>query len=123
MVDISAPHIVGYYLCNKSDRKILYELANGSLWQKRVAILTTFAFIRKGDYYDAIELSEILMYEKHDLLHKAVGWMLREIGKRDEAVLIHLLNEYAPTMPRTTLRYEIEKFSPNIRKDYLNLKK
>jgi 3-methyladenine DNA glycosylase AlkD len=121
LVDLSAPNIVGAYLTNKN-RSELYTLAQGDLWQKRVSILATFTFIRQKDFYDAIKISEILMYEKHDLLHKAVGWMLREIGKRDEDVLKFLLNEYASSMPRTTLRYSIEKFPPEIRNYYLNLK-
>lgn len=121
LVDISAPHIVGYYLLNKK-RLVLYKLAKGSLWQKRVAIISCFSFIRNNEFEDALNISELLMYEEHDLLHKAVGWMLREIGKRDEEVLVKLLNEYAITMPRTTLRYAIEKFTPELRKFYLSLK-
>lgn len=121
LVDISAPHIVGYYLLNKK-RLVLYKLAKGSLWQKRVAIISCFGFIRNNEFEDALNISELLMYEEHDLLHKAVGWMLREIGKRDEEVLVKLLNEYAITMPRTTLRYAIEKFTPELRKFYLSLK-
>ena len=121
LVDLSAPNIVGAYLVSKN-RQDIYQLARGDLWQKRVAILATFAFIRNNDFSDALQICELLMYERHDLLHKAVGWMLREIGKRDEDLLINVLNAHASTMPRTTLRYSIEKLSQNTRQHYLNLK-
>ncbi len=122
LVDISAPHVIGYFLQNH-DREVLYSLATGNLWEKRVAIISTLAFVRHNDFTDAMKLSEILMYEKHDLLHKAVGWVMREIGKRDLEKLEFLLDKYASTMPRTTLRYAIEKFNKEKRSVYLSLRK
>ncbi len=120
LVDLSAPNIIGNYLMDK-DRKILYELANSSyLWEKRIAIISTFAFIRKNDFDDAIKISEILLYDKHDLIHKAVGWMLRELGKRNKKILEDFLKKHYKKMPRTMLRYSIEKFDENERKMWLN---
>ena len=132
LVDLSAPNIVGDYLLeHKSERKILYTLANSNkkgsngwqwLWEKRIAILSTYAFIKNNDFEDTIKLSEMFLKEEHDLMHKAVGWMLREVGKKDEKVLINFLDKYYIKMPRTMLRYSIEKFSEEKRKYYLNLK-
>jgi len=119
LVDLSAPNIVGNYLLDK-DRKILCNLANSQhLWEKRISIISTAPFIRKNDFKDALKISEILLRDKHDLIHKAVGWMLREIGKRDIAVLENFLKKHYKTMPRTMLRYAIEKFPEKTRKDYL----
>jgi len=112
LIDLTAPHIVGKYLLNV-DRKILYDLARStSLWERRVAILSTFAFIRNNDFKDTIAISKILLHDDHDLIHKAVGWMLREIGKKDIDLLKEFLSNYATTMPRTMLRYAIEKLDP-----------
>jgi 3-methyladenine DNA glycosylase AlkD len=122
LVDISAPHILGKYLLEKTDRSILYELSSGDLWQKRVALISTFAFIKNNDLFDAIRLCKKLMYEQHDLLHKAVGWTMREIGKKNKDELIKLLDVKAQTMPRTALRYSIEKLPEIERKHYLQLK-
>lgn len=122
LVDLSAPNIVGNYLLNK-DRGVLFKLAQGNLWQKRVAILATFTFIRQDDLVDSLRLAKILLFEKHDLLHKAVGWMLREIGKKDATALNSFLDQYAATMPRTTLRYAIERLSKNQKLHYMSLKK
>jgi 3-methyladenine DNA glycosylase AlkD len=102
------------------DRDILYELAQRNhLWSQRVAIITCFAFIRKGQFTDAIHLCEGFLTHRHDLIHKATGWMLREIGKRDELVLKEFLDEHVLAMPRTMLRYAIEKLPPAERKAYL----
>jgi 3-methyladenine DNA glycosylase AlkD len=102
------------------DRDILYELAQRNhLWSQRVAIITCFAFIRKGQFTDAIRLCEGFLTHRHDLIHKATGWMLREIGKRDELVLKEFLDEHVLAMPRTMLRYAIEKLPPAERKAYL----
>jgi 3-methyladenine DNA glycosylase AlkD len=122
LVDLSAPKIVGDYLINK-DTAILSELAkSNNLWERRIAILSTFAFIRNNNFEDALNISELLLQDKHDLIHKAVGWMLREIGKRDQEAEEQFLNKYCIKMPRTMLRYAIEKFSENKRKFYLNQK-
>lgn len=122
LVDLSAPKIVGEWLLKK-DKNILYKLANSkNLWQKRIAIVSTLSFIRTEQLDDVIKISEILLQDTHDLIHKAVGWMLREAGKRDEKLLKKFLDKNATKMPRTTLRYSIEKFNPSIRKHYLCLK-
>ncbi len=120
LVDISAPHIIGDYLLNKN-RKILYKLANSkNLWEKRISIISTFAFIRNNEFEDTLNISKILLNDNHDLIHKAVGWMLREVGKKDQKIEENFLEKYHKTMPRTMLRYSIEKFDENKRKYYLN---
>lgn len=120
LVDISAPNIVGNYLLDKN-RDILYELVkSNNLWEKRISIISTLAFIRQKDLKDTIKISEILLFDKHDLIHKSVGWMLREAGKRDIEVLRKFLKENYKKMPRTMLRYSIEKFSVNERKEWLS---
>jgi len=119
LVDLSAPKIVGDYLVNR-DRSVLFKLAkSSSLWERRIAVLATSAFIGNNDFEDALAISKLLLVDEHDLIHKAVGWMLREIGKRDQEVLEEFLNEYSTRMPRTMLRYSIEKFSDDKRKYYL----
>jgi len=110
LVDISAPKIVGAYLSDKP-RDILYQLVrSNNLWERRIAIISCFYFIKSRDLTDALRISRILLSDKHDLIHKAVGWMLREIGKRDEKVLLNFIKANYPKIPRTTLRYAIEKF-------------
>jgi 3-methyladenine DNA glycosylase AlkD len=122
LVDLSAPRIIGDYLVDK-DRSILYELAKSkNLWERRISILATFKFIANNDFEDALKISEILLEDKHDLIHKAVGWALREIGKRDQKMEEKFLNENACNMPRTMLRYAIEKFEETKRKTYLTKK-
>jgi 3-methyladenine DNA glycosylase AlkD len=119
LVDLSAPNIAGDYLLNR-DRKILYKLVRSkNLWAKRIAVLATFALIKNNDFTDTIKSSKILLKDKHDLIHKAVGWMLREIGKRDEKELEKFLGNLYKNMPRTMLRYAIEKLSEKKRKFYL----
>lgn len=119
LVDLSAPNIVGDFLKNR-DKSILYKLVkSGNLWERRIAILATFSFIRDNQFSDSLKISEILLKDKHDLIHKAVGWMLREIGKKDVKVLETFLKRYYKTMPRTMLRYSIEKFPEEKRKAYL----
>ena len=121
LVDISCIKIVGDYLLNKP-KEILYKLAKSkNLWQRRVAIISTFAFIREKQYQDTLNLAKILLKDKHDLIHKAVGWMLREVGKRDKQTEVKFLDKYASQMPRVMLRYAVEKFSQNERKKYYRL--
>lgn len=120
LVDLSAPNIVGNYLLNK-DRKILYEFAKSDhLWTKRIAILSCFAFIRNDETRDILKIAEILLNDKHDLIHKAVGWMLRELGKRvSQEIEEEFLNKHYKKMPRTMLRYAIERFSDKKKKFYM----
>ncbi|MFA7314424.1 MAG: DNA alkylation repair protein [Candidatus Magasanikbacteria bacterium] len=124
LVDVTTPNIVGNYLFyNQNKKNIIYKLVKSkNLWERRVAILATFKFIREKQFEDSLKISEILLFDNHDLIHKAVGWMLREIGKRDTKVLIKFLNQHTTKMPRTMLRYAIEKFPEEIRKNYLNKK-
>jgi 3-methyladenine DNA glycosylase AlkD len=119
LVDLSAPNVVGKYLIDK-DRKILFDFAkSNNLWKKRIAILSTFWFIHERDFEDSLKISEILLNDKHDLIHKAVGWGLREIGKRDLKVEEGFLKKHYKKMPRTMLRYAIEKFEEGKRLKYL----
>lgn len=123
LVDTSAHYILGEYLF-KRPRTILFKLAkSASLWEKRIAIISAFYFINKHDYSDSLKIAKILLSDEHDLIHKAVGWMLREIGKRDIKVERKFLDEFASKMPRTTLRYAIERFPEPLRKKYLSIKK
>lgn len=119
LVDLSTPNIVGEFLFDKN-RSVLFELAKSkNLWEKRIAILSTYFFIKNNQFDDALKIAEILLEDEHDLMHKAVGWMLREIGKRDQKVEEDFLNKYYKKMPRTMLRYAIEKFNEKKRKLYL----
>jgi len=119
LVDVSAPKIVGAHLKNRS-RKPLFVLAKSpDLWERRIAILATFDFIRSGDFHDTMRLSRLLLHDQHDLIHKAVGWMLREVGKRDRQCAEAFLEQHYTVMPRTMLRYAIEKFPAQRRKAYL----
>lgn len=122
LVDVSAPNIVGAYLLGRP-RDVLYRLAESEvLWERRIAIVATLTFIRKGDLGDTIRLAEKLVYQQHDLMQKAVGWMLREAGKRDKGVLVEFLERFAHIMPRTMLRYAIEKFPENERRYFMKKK-
>ena len=124
LVDISAHKIVGEWFKNRNDRSLIYELADSKLlWDQRIAIVATYTFIRNNDFNDILSLSEKYLSHKHDLIHKACGWMLREVGKRDETMLTYFLDQFAHQMPRTMLRYSIEKFPQELRKQYLNIKK
>ena len=118
LVDISAHKIVGDYLIGKP-RKILYKLAKSkNLWERRIAIITTFAFIRNNDFNDTLKISKILIKDEQDLIHKAVGWMLREVGKRNQEAEEEFLKKHCTEMPRVMLRYSVEKFDENKRKFY-----
>jgi 3-methyladenine DNA glycosylase AlkD len=120
LVDVSAPRIVGAYLFNRKDKKILYDFAwTGTLWEKRIAMLSTLHFIVNKDHADALKIAEILLHEDHDLLHKAVGWMLREVGNRSIETEKAFLKKHYQAMPRTMLRYAIEKFPEPERQAYL----
>lgn len=122
LVDASAPYIVGDWLVNQpiKERRILHTLVySENLWERRTAIVSTWMLIRNGQYADTLAIAKILLRDSHDLIHKATGWMLREVGKRDEATLIKFLDKHAPEMPRTALRYAIEKLTPRQRKLYL----
>jgi 3-methyladenine DNA glycosylase AlkD len=119
LVDVTTPRIVGEYLLDK-DHSILYTLAQSKdLWEKRISVLATFTFIREHQFEDALKIAEMLLSDKHDLIHKAVGWMLREIGKRDQKVEEEFLKKHYKNMPRTMLRYAIEKFEEEKRQSYL----
>jgi 3-methyladenine DNA glycosylase AlkD len=121
LVDVSCHKIIGAYLFDK-ERDILYELATRPhLWSQRVAVVSTFCFIRHRQVADTYQLAEQLLSHPHDLMHKAVGWMLREAGKRDEGVLEDFLKIHIRQMPRTALRYAIERFEETKRKHYLGL--
>ena len=119
LVDLSAPNIVGDFLF-KRDKNILYKMARSeNLWERRIAIVSTYSFIRRGEFGNALAISELLLDDKHDLIHKAVGWMLREVGKRDELKLEYFLRSCYKKIPRTTLRYAIERFDEEKRKKWL----
>lgn len=119
LVDSSAPYLLGSYLLNKK-RDVLYKLAESqNIWQRRVSIMSAYAFIKAMQFEDALAIAEILLHDKHDLIHKAVGWMLREIGKRDLQAELVFLNKHYNSMPRTMLRYAIEKFDSSIKSLYL----
>ncbi|HOW42106.1 MAG TPA: DNA alkylation repair protein [Candidatus Omnitrophota bacterium] len=121
LVDVSAPHIVGVYLCQR-DKTVLLRLARSrDLWERRIAMIATFAFIRQGNFGWTVRLATVLLSDPHDLIHKAVGWMLREVGKRDSAAEKAFLDRYAARMPRTMLRYAIERFPERQRRFYLQL--
>jgi len=122
LIDCVADKILGNYLIDK-DKKILYDLAKtDNLWKKRIAIISTFEFIKNNQFEDTLKISEILLKDKHDLIHKAVGWMLREVGKRDMKTEEVFLKKYYKTMPRTMLRYAIEKFDSKKKAFYMNRK-
>ncbi len=121
LVDLSAPTIIGDFLLQKQNRKILIKLAkSNNLWEKRIAIVSTFTFIKNGQFDDTIKISKILLDDSHDLIHKAVGWMLREVGKRNDCLLKKFLKNNYPNLPRTTLRYAIERFPKDLRKRFLD---
>ncbi len=119
LVDLSAPNIVGNHLYN-GGCSLLYEFAKSNhLWKQRIAVVSTLTFIRKGEFTHTYALAKLFMDTRHDLMQKAVGWMLREAGKRDATQLRNFLNEYKSIMPRTMLRYAIEKFSIEERKEFM----
>ena len=119
LVDLSAEKIIGAYLLDKN-KQVLFKLAKSkNLWEKRISIMSTFHFIRNGFYDTTLEIADVLLKDEHDLIHKAVGWMLREIGNRNLAEEEKFLKKRYKTMPRTMLRYAIEKFPEQKRQAYL----
>jgi len=119
LVDLSAPNILGDYLLDK-DKAVLYKLASSkNLWERRIAMLAAFRFIRENKFDDALRIAETLLKDKHDLIHKSAGWMLREIGKRDLPSEERFLKKHHKVMPRTMLRYAIERLPESKRKIYL----
>ncbi len=123
LVDTSAYNILGVYLSTQKDKSILLKLAkSGYLWEERIAIVSTWALIKKGDSAWTFKLAQMFLNHKHDLIHKATGWMLREAGKRGSGPKLQMfLDKHASKMPRTMLRYSIEKFPELLRKKYLNM--
>lgn len=120
LVDLSAWKIVGRWLVDKEDRSVLDRLAiSENLWERRIGIVSTFAFIRRGELDDVLRISKLLLGDSEDLIHKAVGWMLRETGKKNKVVLEDFLRVNYNELPRTTLRYAIERFPESLRKDFL----
>lgn len=121
LVDIFSPSVFWDYLYNHSkDREILYKLVKSdNIWDRRISIVSTYYFIKKGDIKDTIKLSEILLNDKEDLIHKATGWMLREVGKKDLDELYKFLDKNYKKMPRTMLRYSIERLEPEKKKHYM----
>ena len=119
LVDSSAAQIVGAHL-KRGDRRVLRRLARSkSVWERRIAMIATYHYIRQKDFKDALAIAALLRRDEHDLIHKAVGWMLREIGKRDRSAEERFLLTHARTMPRTMLRYAIEKFPQPLRRKYM----
>ena len=120
LVDRSAPYIIGGYL-NDKPRAILYKLAKSNdVWERRTAIVSTYYFIRQNDIEDTFKIAEILVHDKHEYIHMAVGSWVREAGKRDQQKLLNFLDKYAATMPRITLRYAVEKLDKEIKTKYLS---
>lgn len=121
LVDLSAHYTLGKYLLEHEDEKgILYDFANSNdLWKQRISIVSTWIFIRNNKYEDTLKIAGILLNNEHDLIHKAVGWMLREVGKKDFNIEYDFLIKHYKQMPRTMLRYSIEKFDEELRQDFL----
>ena len=120
LVDLSAPYILGDYLKDKTDRNVLYDLAGSSvMWERRIAVVSTLMLIRHGQFDDTIRLAEALIDSKHDLMQKSIGWMLREVGKRDKGLLVQFIEKHKHEMPRTVLRYAIEKFPEPERREFM----
>lgn len=119
LVDLSAPCILGAHLMNR-DRTLLYRLAkSGNIWERRIAIVATLYFIRNNDFSDTLGIAAMLLQDRHDLIHKSAGWMLREVGKRDAAAQEAFLERHCKTMPRTMLRYAIERLPERKRHHYM----
>jgi len=119
LIDTTTPHIIGAYLFDKN-RQILFDYAKSdNLWQRRIAVLACFYFIQLEDFSDFIKIAEMLVDDQQDLIHKAVGWMLREAAKRQLSITMNFLDQYAASMPRTMLRYALERFPADLKKEYM----
>jgi 3-methyladenine DNA glycosylase AlkD len=120
LVDLSAPNILGVHLLVENrDRTLLYRLARSeNVWERRIAIVATHYFIRKGSFSDTLKIAKMLLQDRHDLIHKAAGWMLREVGKRDAVIEAEFLEKYSGIMPRTMLRYAIERLPESKKRRY-----
>jgi 3-methyladenine DNA glycosylase AlkD len=123
LVDCSAPQVVGGYLMTESREPLSVLAKSTSLWERRIAVVSTQHFIRHGEFGDTLAISELLLGDEEDLIHKAAGWMLREVGKKDQSVLEGFLDRHGAVMPRTMLRYAIERFPSDQRRAYLRTKK
>lgn len=121
LVDASAPAIVGGHLMRRSRAPLRRLAKSKNLWERRIAIVATHPFIRRGEFDDTLRLAVLLKRDPHDLIHKATGWMLREVGKRDERVLRSFLDHYAGELPRTALRYSLERLTPALRRHYMGV--
>lgn len=119
LVDASAEHIIGAHLWNGGRQKISALSMSTLLWERRISMMATFHFIKRGEFADTLHIAELLLRDREDLIHKAVGWMLREIGKRDQSAEEAFLRTHYGTMPRTMLRYAVEKFPETLRQQYL----
>ena len=119
LVDTSAHKILGVYYLHRSRKQLFVFVRSKNLWERRIAVIATFLFIQQNDFDDALKIAALLLTDNHDLIHKAVGWMLREIGKRNQQIEENFLKKHASQMPRTMLRYAIEKLPEKKRKTYL----
>lgn len=124
LVDLSTPHITGHWLYETKNKKILFQLAKSkNLWDRRIAVISTFYHIRQNQFSEITQLCALLINDTEDLMHKACGWMLREMGKRNKSVLVSFLEKNAVKMPRTMLRYSIEKMSVQEKQKFMNMKR
>ena len=124
LIDISAYKIIGAYLYDKKDRSLFYRLAHSSnLWQQRAAVVGTMYLVKRGDFAVTLDLAEIFLDHPHDLMHKAVGWLLREVGKKEEGVLCAFLDKHYRRMPRTMLRYALERLPDKKKKFYMQIQR
>jgi 3-methyladenine DNA glycosylase AlkD len=122
LVDCSAPQVVGKFLMNKPRKPLLKLARSKGLWERRIAIVSTQHFIRHGDFVETLTIGQMFLKDEEDLIHKATGWMLREVGKKDRAVLEAFLDRHGAAMPRIMLRYAIERFPPSRRQTFLQMK-
>ena len=122
LVDCSAAQIVGAHLAARSRAPLRQLAKSSSVWERRIAIIATFHFIRRGEFDETLRIAEMLLADRHDLIHKAVGWMLREVGSRDRSTEERFLDAHAATMPRTMLRYALEKFPAGLRSRYMRMR-